>query len=273
LAEKGAGELNHRSGEIMVDESNINNKDTEDIPEGDTQPGAEQPVLIESTGGSRSNHDQADKTAGDNLPKTNSIIEESSALEDDQITSTTLLERLKVIEDIDETLKDALQRIAEDIEQKNELIKCLTDEIKRKEELFERLYKELEEYKRDFVYENITKRLFLDCIDLYDKLVALSSKPNISKKSNKEYTFLMNNLLEILRRREVTPIAGSIEKFDPQLQKAIEFNTCENPEDDERVLEIIRRGFEYKGKLLRTEEVVVGKYVQREADSGKTDKT
>jgi molecular chaperone GrpE (heat shock protein) len=69
-----------------------------------------------------------------------------------------------------------------------------------------------------------------------------------------------DEIAEILARRGVTPMTTPDGWFDPQRQRAVKAVMTRNPEEDRRVVDRVRRGYECDGYILRAEEVVVSRY-------------
>ncbi|MGH8524827.1 MAG: nucleotide exchange factor GrpE, partial [Gammaproteobacteria bacterium] len=73
-----------------------------------------------------------------------------------------------------------------------------------------------------------------------------------------------DEILQVLRRQEVSLIESKPGMFNEACQEAIDTRLVSHPEEDQQVVGIVRRGFSYRGRLLRPEEVVVGKFVESE---------
>jgi molecular chaperone GrpE (heat shock protein) len=138
----------------------------------------------------------------------------------------------------------------------------------RQRQLFERLMKELEEYRQDFIYSHVTSKVFRDLIQLYDTLEQTLHSNATEEISREALRVRMGSfhqqVVRILQRQEVELIESAPGKpFDEQSQEAIDVCAVERPEEDGIVVEIVRRGFRYRERLLRPEWVVVGKYQNR----------
>ena len=66
-------------------------------------------------------------------------------------------------------------------------------------------------------------------------------------------------LLEILHRFEVKEIEA-MERVDLALHKVISYEPAEFAEDDGRILMRVKRGFVWRGKLIRPEEVIAKRF-------------
>ncbi|HMV67164.1 MAG TPA: nucleotide exchange factor GrpE [Myxococcota bacterium] len=121
---------------------------------------------------------------------------------------------------------------------------------------------ELKAYRDDFVAQ-AEKPLLLDLLMLYDSfhwfhqsLVKQESSPEVVADA---FQFLVDELLEILYRRDVVPITTG-DRFDRTLHKAVQVMEAEQNADDNRVARVVKRGFLRKDLVLRPEEVVVYRF-------------
>jgi molecular chaperone GrpE len=131
-----------------------------------------------------------------------------------------------------------------------------------REAAIERLGAELKAYRDDFVGQ-AEKPLLLDLLMLYDSfhwfhqsLVRQESSPEVIADA---FQFLVDELLEILYRRDVVPIS-SPDRFDRTLHKAVQVTEAEQASDDNRVARVVKRGFMRRELVLRPEEVVVYRF-------------
>jgi molecular chaperone GrpE (heat shock protein) len=134
------------------------------------------------------------------------------------------------------------------------------DEIQQR--AFDQLYSELKQYKEDFVYQ-AEKPLLLDLLLFYDSLrwfqdslLKQQINPEVVADS---FQYLIDEFLELLYRRDVLPL-DSRPSFDRETQKAIKTVPAASPAEDNRVHQVVKRGFTRGGRVLRPEEVVVAKF-------------
>jgi len=74
---------------------------------------------------------------------------------------------------------------------------------------------------------------------------------------------IYQKFLEILRSQGLESVDGVNEPFDPEVHHALQTVAVGDPELDGRVLRVTKKGYKYKGRLLRPAEVVVGRYGPR----------
>lgn len=131
-------------------------------------------------------------------------------------------------------------------------------EDKLKQQAFDRLYDELKQYKDQFVFQS-QKPVFLDLILLYDDVGRMVKSAN-DAEWEKKLGFLQEMIREILYRRDVEVIDETPATFDKNCQKALRRVTTGDPAQDFAVKELVRDGFQWDGKVLRPQEVIVYRY-------------
>jgi molecular chaperone GrpE (heat shock protein) len=133
----------------------------------------------------------------------------------------------------------------------------------QKEKAFDTLYDELTMYKNNFVEQSLAG-VYKDLILLYDNVVRhlqrLADGEQESGDTAEFGEFVLMEILEVLYRRGIQVIEPSPEYFDPSIQRAVDTEYIDDPEKDNKVLRVVRRGFQSEQSLIRPEEVVVAKY-------------
>ena len=127
---------------------------------------------------------------------------------------------------------------------------------------FNRLYSELEQYKEDFIFQS-EKPLLLDLLLFYDSMswfhesiVKQEMAPDAIEES---FQYLMDELLELLYRRDVTPMEPA-ERFHKERHRARQIVKTHLPEHHERITQVLKRGFLRSEKVLRAEDVIVARH-------------
>lgn len=151
-------------------------------------------------------------------------------------------------------------------EKVTQMLELYQDKIRydaQKEKAFETLYEELAMYKNNFVEQSLLG-VYKDLILLYDNVVRclreLSGENQESSGCSELAEFVLVEILEILYRRGIDLIDPSPEYFDPSVQRAVDTESTDDPDQDNKVLKVVRRGFRSEQGLIRAEEVVVAKY-------------
>jgi molecular chaperone GrpE (heat shock protein) len=135
--------------------------------------------------------------------------------------------------------------------------------------LFDSLHDELLKYRDNFLHESLHKPFVRDLIILFDDLSALCDQLKSATlrgekadrlaqwRSNLENA--IHALLEILHRLEVTEIEAK-EFVDLAMHRVVSFEPAEFSEDDGRIVMRVKRGFIWRGNVLRPEEVIAKRY-------------
>ena len=135
--------------------------------------------------------------------------------------------------------------------------------------LFDSLHEELLKYRDNFLHESLQKPFIHDLVHLFDDLTSLSSQLQSAAeeeskrgavaqwRDNLENAVL--SLLEILHRFEVKEIEPG-EKVDRALHKVLSYEPADYAEEDGRIVMRVKRGFLWRGKLIRAEEVIAKRF-------------
>jgi molecular chaperone GrpE (heat shock protein) len=145
--------------------------------------------------------------------------------------------------------------------------------------MFDALHEELKDYKDGFLLESILKPIIRDLLSLYDDLSAIHrqmeecvSEENemaVSERLRRMETNLAHHcefVIEILARLEVSIMPISTGRLDKQTQRAVALEVVDDPGLDMMVVRTLKRGFLWKSRVLRPEEVVVNKWKQDSAN-------
>ena len=135
--------------------------------------------------------------------------------------------------------------------------------------LFDSLHEELLKYRDNFLHESLQKPFIHDLVHLYDDLTSLSSQlQSAAQEKSKRGTVTqwrdnlenaVHSLMEVLHRFEVKEIEPR-ENVDRSLHKVISYEPADYPEDDGRIVMRVKRGFLWRGKLIRPEEVIAKRF-------------
>ncbi len=133
------------------------------------------------------------------------------------------------------------------------------------QKLFDSLHEELISYRDNFVRDSLQKPFIRDLLVLFDDLSRIAAQvtaaheengaaANAQLRDNLENT--LHFLVEILHRLEVTEIEPR-EIVDRTLHRVVGVEKTESAEEDGRIVTRSKRGFVWRDKVLRPEEVVV----------------
>lgn len=146
-----------------------------------------------------------------------------------------------------------------------ELRKMVNDRLandKVREKAFDQLYDELRQYKDDFLFQ-AEKPLLLDLLLFYDSLnwfqeslIKQEMSPDVIADS---FQYLIDEFLEVLYRRDVVPMEEQ-DTFDRTVHKAVKVTDTDEEKADQKIAQVLKRGFTRASKSLRPEEVVIMRY-------------
>ena len=141
-----------------------------------------------------------------------------------------------------------------------------TESVNQK--LFDTLHAELLKYRDNFLHESLQKPFIHDLVLLFDDLSALNDqlrsaadekkRGHIGQWSNNLQNAI-HSLVEILHRFEVKEVEPR-EFLDRTVHRVVSYEPAEFAEDDGRILMRVRRGFMWRGKLIRPEEVIAKRF-------------
>lgn len=129
--------------------------------------------------------------------------------------------------------------------------------------LFDSLHGELLKYRDNFLYESLQKPFVRDLIGVYDDLTTLATQLKTASEGRKSERLrrwqdnlanAIHALVEVFHRLEVTEVE-STEFVDLGKHRVVAYETTTRPEDDGRIVTRVKRGFIWRGNVLRPEEV------------------
>ena len=140
-------------------------------------------------------------------------------------------------------------------------------------QMFDKIYAEMKDYKESFLLEVLHKPIIHNLIHLYDSYVVLESQLDdiiIGKDENEileellQYRQNLENfrfkLEEVLYRMDVTPYQDFLETLDRHLHKTRKVIPSDDPQQDQKIVEVHKKGFNWRGKVFRPEEVTIYRY-------------
>jgi molecular chaperone GrpE (heat shock protein) len=135
--------------------------------------------------------------------------------------------------------------------------------------LFDSLHEELLKYRDNFLHESLQKPFIHDLVHLFDDLLKLAGQLRSAAEAERgrgsasqwrdNLENAIHSLVEILERFEVKEIEPK-ENVDRSLHKVVSFEPADFPEEDGRIVMRVKRGFVWRGKLIRPEEVIAKRF-------------
>src|SRR5438105_5200024 len=130
--------------------------------------------------------------------------------------------------------------------------------------LFDSLHEELLKYRDNFSYESLQKPFVRDLIGVFDDLTTLATQLKTASEAKKSERLTrwqdnlgnaIHGLVEVFHRLEVTEVEPK-EFVDLAMHKVVAYETTNRKEDDGRIVTRGKRGFIWRGNVLRPEEVI-----------------
>jgi molecular chaperone GrpE (heat shock protein) len=137
------------------------------------------------------------------------------------------------------------------------------------QQLFDSLHDELLKYRDNFLHESLQKPFIHDLVYLYDHLNGLCEQLSTAAQEKGKRSRVsqwrdnlenaIHALVEILHRFDVKEIEPR-ERVDRACHRVISFEPADFPEEDGTIVMRVRRGFVWRGKLIRPEEVIAKRF-------------
>jgi len=136
--------------------------------------------------------------------------------------------------------------------------------------LFDSLHDELLKYRDNFLHESLQKPFIHDLVHLFDDLTSLSAQlQSAAEEKGKRGGHVaqwrdnlenaVQSLLEVLHRFEVKEIEPK-ETFDRTIHRIISYEPADFAEEDGHIVMRVKRGFLWREKLIRPEEVIAKRF-------------
>lgn len=230
--------------------------------------------------GSASTEDSAEENAsvvekeivsGEVVEETSECSESSEA----EVVEQTEEQKECKTDDSLSVISEGLQELSNKVEQMNQLFMQKIAHTTHEEKILDQMHAELQKYKQD-MYAQLVRPILLDIIEMRDSILRMSanfaSKPegekNIPLKTFSDYAY---DVQDILEKNNIT-IYDSKEgdEFNPIKQKAIKKVITPVEELHGRIAESLSSGYEYLGKPISPEKVVVYVYQKPVNEEGDT---
>jgi len=193
------------------------------------------------------------------------ILEEFRAL-NGRMTAfeKSVVDRLEKLENTEKS------DLAEQLRKMDEHMVALRNTETVNQRLFDSLHDELIKYRDNFLHESLQKPFIRDLVILFDDLSGLQSQLATALESNEGKRGVLgqwrenlenaiHSLTEILHRMEVSEIEVK-ETVDRALHRVVSYEPADFAEEDGRIVMRVKRGFLWRDKVLRPEEVVAKRF-------------
>lgn len=199
------------------------------------------------------------------------LVKGIEALSRAQFEQAGVLVRMEKAMAGQETLPKMLTETKQALEQKQSVSRSM----------FEALHSELKSYKDGFLLESVLRPVIRDMISIYDDLAEVHRQLALTLTVHEKRGDLTggalilfenvlapvshlehscDSIIEVLERLEVTMIPTNTGKLDKRNQRAVSLEIVDAPEQDQQVVKVVKRGFQWKDRIIRPEEVVIKKW-------------
>ena len=221
---------------------------------------------------------EAEKT----LPAMPIVEDDSFAAAGERTEQTPPNEVLaKQLQGLENSLLSRIEKLAADMETARRA--AFAEQFKRIEEqlalirntesvnqqLFDSLHAELLKYRDNFLHESLQKPFIHDLVYLYDHLNGLCEQlSTVAQEKGKRSRVsqwrdnlenAIHSLVEILHRFDVKEVEPR-ERVDRAWHRVISYEPADFPEEDGAIIMRVKRGFVWRGKLIRPEEVIAKRF-------------
>jgi molecular chaperone GrpE (heat shock protein) len=170
------------------------------------------------------------------------------------------------VQALEKALTSRLEQFAGEIDKQLALIRN-TESVNQK--LFDSLHAELLKYRDNFLHESLQKPFIHDLVYLYDHLNGLCEQLSTAAQEKGKRSRVsqwrdnlenaIHSLVEILHRFDVREIEPR-ERVDRACHRVMSFEPADLPEEDGTIVMRVKRGFVWRGKLIRPEEVIAKRF-------------
>jgi molecular chaperone GrpE (heat shock protein) len=137
------------------------------------------------------------------------------------------------------------------------------------QQLFDSMHAELLKYRDNFLHESLQKPFIHDLVYLYDHLNGLCEQLSAEAQEKGKRSRVsqwrdnlenaIHALVEILHRFDVREIEAR-ERVDRACHRVLNYEPADFPEEDGAIVMRVKRGFVWRGKLIRPEEVIAKRF-------------
>jgi molecular chaperone GrpE (heat shock protein) len=184
-----------------------------------------------------------------------------------QSLENSLLSRIERLAAEMETARRAA--LAEQFKKIDEQLVSIRSSESVNQQLFDSLHAEMLKYRDNFLHESLQKPFIHDLVYLYDHLNGLCEQLSMAAQEKGKRSRVsqwrdnlenaIHSLVEILHRFDVKEIEPR-ERVDRACHRVISFEPANFPEEDGAIVMRVKRGFIWRGKLIRPEEVIAKRF-------------
>lgn len=201
------------------------------------------------------------------LPPANSQENTSGVSEQMQGLENRLLSRLEQLAAEMEASRAAA--FEEQFHKIDEQLASIRNTESVNQQLFDSLHAELLKYRDNFLHESLQKPFIHDLVYLYDHLNGLCDQLSTAAQEKGKRSRVsqwrdnlenaIHSLVEILHRFDVKEIEPR-ERVDRACHRVISYEPADFAEEDGAIVMRVKRGFVWRSKLIRPEEVIAKRF-------------
>ena len=212
------------------------------------------------------------------VPPAHQLTLEAPTSSEPALTAEAITERLQGLEN---SVTSKLERFAAEMEASraaafaeqfrkiDEQLSSIRNTESVNQQLFDSLHGELLKYRDNFLHESLQKPFIHDLVYLYDHLNGLCDQLSIAAQEKGKRSRVsqwrdnlenaIHALVEILHRFDVKEIEPR-ERVDRACHRVISYEPADFAEEDGTIVMRVKRGFVWRGKLIRPEEVIAKRF-------------
>lgn len=228
------------------------------------EPSQEEIIMLGSASSKETSSE--DTVVDEEVDKTQETTEETAEVSKDMESQEVEEQNITKSEDDKiSDITDGLQELSGKVEQLNQLFLQKIAHTTHEEKIVDQMHAELQKYKQD-MFAQLVRPILIDIIEIRDSILRMSTsyaaKPegeqNIPLKTFSDYAY---DVQDVLEKNNIT-IYDSKEgdDFNPIKQKAIKKVTTPVEDLHGKIAESLSSGYEYLGKPIAPEKVVVYVY-------------
>lgn len=126
----------------------------------------------------------------------------------------------------------------------------LRDQLLRRQADFENFRRRTERDRSEFL-QYAGMEIVRDLLPVLDNFEHALKAESADKEYAKGVELIYQQLVDALRKAGLEPVEADGQLFDPHLHQAMEMAEAAEGVEDQAILEVFRKGYNFKGKLLR----------------------
>lgn len=158
--------------------------------------------------------------------------------------------------------------IADNGEEKiNELEQKLRRQIEELKDTNLRLHAEFDNYRKRTIKEKIelsktaSEDVIIDLLpvlDDFDRALKNITDAGAENAFTEGISLIYNKLLKVLSQKGVEEIQAKDQIFDTDFHEAVSHIPGDNPDGEQKIIDVVQKGYKLNGKVIRFAKVVVG---------------